>query len=121
MIDKRDMVEDVEDKMMQCWNVVEDLDVLNYVSESQDLVPMIEGLKKLYQAKFERLQVAVEALYEPFNMALSSSLADNIDLYDYDIDDVSIVSMDSDGLDLATADDYITFTLSDEPVKVYDV
>ena len=102
----------IEDRMMQCWNIVEDLETLEYVAESEDLIPMIEGLKKLYQAKFERLQVSVEDVLRPYEAAADHPAFGSKGLID-------TLSMDypDDGA-FADTDDSLTINFTDEPVKV---
>ena len=50
---------ELEQKIMQCWAVVDDIDVLYRRSESNmspdELANFLLGLKTIYQAKFEDL------------------------------------------------------------------
>ena len=48
---------DLEQQILGCWNIVEDLDyILPAVDEMNDNAQnMVLGLKTLYQAKFEKL------------------------------------------------------------------
>jgi hypothetical protein len=57
---------DLEQKVMQCWNVCDDIqlmldswDSLNEEAKKNYLV----GLKQMYQMKFEQLQCAFEQQY----------------------------------------------------------
>jgi hypothetical protein len=51
MIDRLDL----EQQIMQCWNIVDDLDYLGKLLETDDAQNLLIGLKALYQAKFEKL------------------------------------------------------------------
>ena len=106
----------IEDRMMQCWNIVEDLETLEYVSESEDLIPMIEGLKKLYQAKFERLQVAVEDVLRPYEADVTSA-ADHPAFGSKGLFDTLSMDYPDDGA-FDDTDDSLTINFTDEPVKV---
>jgi hypothetical protein len=46
---------DLEQQIMQCWNIVDDLDYLGEMLETDDTQNLLIGLKALYQAKFEKL------------------------------------------------------------------
>lgn len=47
---------DLEERIVQCWQIVDDLDYLaEKVEYKDDLANLVLGLKTLYQAKFEKL------------------------------------------------------------------
>ena len=48
---------DLEQEIMNCWDVVEDIDIIyhKYAEYSDDLANALLGLKILYQLKFERM------------------------------------------------------------------
>lgn len=46
----------VEEMILQCWSILEDLDyVAEYVEDNDKASNMILGLKSLYEAKFQKL------------------------------------------------------------------
>jgi hypothetical protein len=59
---------DIEERIMSCWSVVEDIKLLN--EQMLDVRPMTQdeisnylmGLETIYQVKFERLFAVYEAL-----------------------------------------------------------
>jgi len=47
---------DLEERIMHCWGIVDDLDYIAELVEDNDQVSnLVLGLKSLYQAKFEKL------------------------------------------------------------------
>lgn len=47
---------DLEERIMECWQVVDDLDYIATLTEAnKQLGGLIGGLKALYQMKFEKL------------------------------------------------------------------
>jgi hypothetical protein len=59
MINKRF---DLEQDIMQCWNLVDDLSLLDaYVSDSYEATKLLEGLKTIYQKKFEKCMSTFES------------------------------------------------------------
>jgi len=47
---------DLEERIMHCWGIVDDLDyVAELVQDDDKAANMVLGLKSLYQAKFEKL------------------------------------------------------------------
>jgi hypothetical protein len=47
---------DLEERIMHCWQIVDDLDyVAELVQENDRVANLVLGLKSLYQAKFEKL------------------------------------------------------------------
>jgi hypothetical protein len=52
---------DLEQHIMQCWNITDDLDyVADLVQDNDQAMNLILGLKQLYQQKFEKLQEVFE-------------------------------------------------------------
>jgi len=52
---------DLEERIMHCWNLVDDLDyIAELVQDNDTAANMVLGLKTLYQAKFEKLWEAFE-------------------------------------------------------------
>jgi hypothetical protein len=52
---------DLEQQIMSCWNVVDDLDyVLELVQNNDNAMNLLIGLKTLYTKKFEKLQEIFE-------------------------------------------------------------
>jgi hypothetical protein len=46
---------DLEQAIMSCWNVVEDIDVISeHFQENDEVVNVLMGLSRLYQMKFEK-------------------------------------------------------------------
>ena len=57
---------DLEQKVMQCWNVCDDIQLMLDSWDSLNEEAMknyLVGLKQMYQMKFERLQYAFEQQY----------------------------------------------------------
>ena len=52
---------DLEEQMMQCWNVVDDMRTVATMSE-KDRSSALEGLAHLYHKKFETMQETFETL-----------------------------------------------------------
>lgn len=47
---------DLEQQIMSCWNITDDLDLLlEKVEDNDELSNFVLGLKTIYRAKFERL------------------------------------------------------------------
>jgi hypothetical protein len=47
---------DLEQQIMHCWNIVDDLDhVIDKVLDNEDVLNLLLGIKQLYQCKFEKL------------------------------------------------------------------
>ena len=48
---------DLEQEIMDCWGVVDDIDIVYYkhAEANDELANVLLGLKTLYQLKFERL------------------------------------------------------------------
>ena len=52
---------DLEEKIMHCWQIVDDLDyVAELVQDNDDAANLLLGIKSLYQMKFEKLWEAFE-------------------------------------------------------------
>jgi hypothetical protein len=48
---------DLEQQIMSCWNIVDELDyVTEMVTDNDDAMNVLMGLKALYTKKFEKLQ-----------------------------------------------------------------
>ena len=52
----------LEQQIMSCWNIVDDLDYLAPLLETDESQNMLLGFKSLYQAKFEKLWECFEAV-----------------------------------------------------------
>jgi hypothetical protein len=46
---------DLEQQIMQCWNIIDDMDYLAPLLETDASQNMLIGLQSLYRAKFEKL------------------------------------------------------------------
>ena len=65
------IVHDLEEKIMECWNVVDDIDVV-WTEHSDSKEPMSDdelanillGMQALYNRKFQRLQASFERVCE---------------------------------------------------------
>ena len=56
----------MEERIMQCWQLVDELDyIADLVEDSDDALNLILGLKQLYQMKFEKLWEAFEDSLNP--------------------------------------------------------
>lgn len=59
---------DLEQQIMQCWNLVDELDyVAELVTDNDKAMNLLFGLKQLYQMKFERC-------FETFEKCLRSGV-----------------------------------------------
>ena len=63
---------DLEDQIMQCWNVTSDIEtVYTYLLDSPDFnvaANMLLGIQALYEAKFNTLQATMEKLIASGNL-----------------------------------------------------
>lgn len=60
---------DLEEQIMECWNVVKDIETLYSIEDIRDLdhderMNILIGLSSLYQIKFERLFNTFEQLIQ---------------------------------------------------------
>jgi hypothetical protein len=54
---------DLEQQIMNCWNIVDDLEyVTDLVTDNDDAMNVLIGLKTLYTKKFEKLQEIFESV-----------------------------------------------------------
>jgi hypothetical protein len=50
------MINDLEQNILECWNVTTDLDyILDQVEDDDNISNLVLGIKNLYEAKFEKL------------------------------------------------------------------
>ena len=65
---KVDPIYDLEDHIMECWGVVDDLDLLLYQSDTDDeQMNLMMGLRSLYQLKFQRMWDTFEKVCKEYN------------------------------------------------------
>lgn len=82
---------DMEQQIMNCWNICEDLDTLNQGvldrgMTTDEISNVLLGLKQLYQLKFETLWEQFEAMLREKHQAKQASSYTN---YDRDDDNMN--------------------------------
>lgn len=83
---------DMEQQIMTCWNICEDLDTLNEGvldrgMNSDQISNVLMGLKQLYQLKFETLFEQFEAMLKERHRAKTAATTPSYTNYDRDDED----------------------------------
>lgn len=95
---------DMEQQIMTCWNVCEDLDtVMEGVLEgdmTQDRISnVLLGMKELYHLKFEKLWLQFEAMCRETDNQSGKQADYSYTLYDRDFDNMNVSNARGEYLD----------------------